>query len=164
MRNDKLQVGFVGAGWMGATQMKRLCERDDVTIVALADPNEAGAKAVLAELGLPEDVYVKDYEAIVQNPDIAAVWLVSPNCYHGPQAIAALEAGKHVFCEKPAATTYADFVREIDLERAHPHLHTFVDYILYFDAMEQRLRDMVAADEFGQITQIQVNYRHPVNI
>ena len=160
----KVKVGFVGVGWMGAVQLQRLTERDDVEIRALSEKNEERGKEVLVNLGLSTDLLVSDYEKIISNPDIDAVWLVSPNSFHGPQAIAAMEAGKHVFCEKPAATSFDDFCREIELEKANPNLITFVDYLMNFDTMEEQLRGMVADGEFGQITQIQVNYRHPVNI
>ena len=160
----KVRLGFVGAGWMGAVQLQRLTERDDVEILALFEKNKERGQEVLASLGLSADLLVSDYEDIISNPDIDAVWLVSPNSFHGPQAIAAMEAGKHVFCEKPAATTFDDFCREIELEKANPNLITFVDYLMNFDTMEDQLRGMVADGEFGQVTQIQVNYRHPVNI
>jgi predicted dehydrogenase len=75
-----------------------------------------------------------------------------------------MRAGKHVFCEKPCATKFDDFCTQIELEKANPNLKTYVDYILYFDSFEKRLREMITAGEFGQVTQIQVNYRHPVNI
>ena len=75
-----------------------------------------------------------------------------------------MKAGKHVFCEKPCATTFADFRAQIELQRQRGELVTYVDYILYFDTMEQRLRKMVADRAFGDVSQIQVNYRHPVNI
>jgi predicted dehydrogenase len=164
MKMKKIGIGFVGAGWMGSVQLKRLTERDDVEVVALFEKNTERGKEVLRSLCLDENLLVDDYDKIVNNPDIDAVWLVSPNSFHAPQAIIAMKAGKHVFSEKPAATTFADFCKEIELERANPKLTTFVDYILYFDSMEQRLRDMVANGEFGDVTQIQINYRHPVNI
>ena len=160
----KIGVGFVGAGWMGAVQLQRLTERGDVEILALFEKNKERGPEVLASLGLSADLLVSDYEDIISNPDIDAVWLVSPNSFHGPQAIAAMESGKHVFCEKPAATSFDDFCREIELEKANPNLITFVDYLMNFDTMEDQLRGMVADGEFGQVTQIQVNYRHPVNI
>ncbi|KKR95959.1 MAG: Oxidoreductase domain protein [Candidatus Uhrbacteria bacterium GW2011_GWF2_41_16] len=149
---------------MGSVQLKRLAERNDVEVVALFEKNTERGKEVLRSLCLDENLLVDDYDKIVNNPDIDAVWLVSPNSFHAPQAIAAMKVGKHVFSEKPAATTFADFCTEIELEKANPKLITFVDYILYFDSMEQRLRDMVSNGQFGQITQIQINYRHPVNI
>ena len=160
----QVKVAFVGVGWMGAVQLQRLTERDDVEILALFEKNQERGKEVLANLGLSTGLLVDDYEKTISNPDIDAVWLVSPNSFHGPQAIAAMQAGKHVFCEKPAATTFEDFCKEIELAKANPQLITFVDYILYFDSMEEHLREMVADGTFGQITQIQVNYRHPVNI
>ena len=144
--------------------MQRICERSDAEVVALFEKNVDRGKEVLTQLGLSEDVLVDRFEDIVNNPDIDAVWLVSPNSFHGPQSIAAMKAGKHVFCEKPCATKFDDFCEQIKLEKANPTLITFVDYILNFDTMERQLKDMVAAGEFGQITQIQVNYRHPVNI
>ena len=160
----KIGVGFVGAGWMGSVQMQRLTERDDVELKALLEVNKERGSEVLTKLGLSPELLVDDFDAIVNNPEIDAVWLVSPNSFHGPQAIAAMKAGKHVFCEKPCSTTFDDYCAQIELERANPGLVTFVDYILYFDSLEEHLRQMVADGEFGQLTQIQVNYRHPVNI
>lgn len=162
--SNKIKIGFVGAGWMGSVQMRRITERDDAEVVALYEKNAERGKEVLSDLGLAEDILVDSYETIVKNPDIDAVWLVSPNSFHGPQAIAAMEMGKHVFCEKPASTTFDDYCRQIELEQAKPELITFVDYILNFDTMENHLKEMIAEDQFGQVTQIQVNYRHPVNI
>lgn len=164
MSMKKINIGFVGAGWMGSCQLQRITERTDAEVVSLFEKNTERGKEVLTRFGLSEDLLVHEYETLVKNPDIDAIWIVSPNSFHGPQSIAALEAGKHVFCEKPASTTFDDHCRQIELSEKHPHLITFVDYILYFDAMEQRLRTMVEEGQFGEITQIQVNYRHPVNI
>lgn len=159
-----LGIGFVGAGWMGSVQLKGLLAREDVAIKALVGTSVKRGEATLAELGLPVDLFTTEFESLLDNPEIDVIWLANPNGYHGAQAIAAMQAGKHVFCEKPAATSYDDFVTQIELEKAHPELITFVDYILYFDTMAERLRGMIANGDFGTLTQIQVNYRHPVNI
>lgn len=160
----KIGAGLVGAGWMGSTLLKRLHERDDVEILTVCEANAERGREALAARGLPESILCDDYAKIVENPEIDAVWLVSPNSFHAQQAIAALNAGKHVFCEKPCATTFADYRALIEAERAHPELITYVDYILYFDTMEARLKEMIDSGEFGKILQIQVNYRHPINI
>jgi predicted dehydrogenase len=162
--SEQIRVGFVGAGWMGSVQMRQLAGRPDVEIRALCEVDADRGRQVLDGLGLTDTRLVHDYGSIVSDPQIDAVWLVSPNVHHGPQSIAALEAGKHVFCEKPATTTFPDHVRQLELARARPGLKTFVDYILYFDTFEQRLRRMASQGGFGKITQIQVNYRHAVNI
>jgi predicted dehydrogenase len=145
-------------------QLLRLGQRQDVEVLYLLEPNRERAQAALAAAELAGTEIIADYSQMLSDPRVQAVWLVSPNAFHGPQSIAAMQAGKHVFCEKPAATIFADSTRQIELDRANPQLTTFVDYILYFDLMEQRLRKMVADGLFGQIVQLQVNYRHPVNI
>ena len=160
----KTGIGFVGAGWMGATLLKRLCERDDISIKALCGRSEEKGHAVLKELGLPSELFTSDYDTLLADPEIDAVFLCSVNGAHGEQSIKALKAGKHVFCEKPCATSYADYLQQIELERANPHLITFVDYLLNFDSMETELKQRIADEELGQISQIQVNYRHPINI
>lgn len=159
-----IRIGFVGAGWMGTEHLRRLSLRDDAQVVALCERDPAKARVVLDDLGLPDAVATGDFEALTRDSTIDAVWLANPNAFHGPQSIAALESGKHVFSEKPASTTYDDHLKQVELARSNPQLVTFVDYILYFDTFEQRLRQMVTEGEFGKVTQIQVNYRHAVNI
>ena len=160
----KVRVGFVGVGWMGEQLFDRLMNNPHAEILGLCEIDRKRARGILSKYGLPESILVDQYEDLIKNPDINAVVLVSPNTFHGPQSIAALEAGKHVFCEKPCATKYADFLRQIELEKKNPDLVSMVDYIMYVDDMENKLHEMAAGGCFGQITQIQINYRHPVNI
>lgn len=161
---SNVRVGFVGAGWMGQALMKRVVAHPRARVVALHQRDEGRARAALQAVGLEEAPYVASFEELLRNPVIDALFLCGPNGTHGPQAIAALEAGKHVFCEKPAATEYEDWRRQVELAAQRPELVTLVDYILYFDKLEQRLLEMVRRDELGTITQAQVNYRHPINI
>lgn len=162
--HERIKVGMVGTGWMGRTLFARLVSHSDVEVVGLYQRDPAKAAQVLEEFGLDGRLACKDYDALLEVEGLQAVVLASPNSYHGPQSIAALKAGKHVFCEKPAATRYDEYVQQIALEQATPGLVTFVDYILYFDAFQERLRKMVAGGDFGRVSQIQINYRHPINI
>ena len=157
-------VGLVGAGWMGATLLRRFTEQYRVKVVGVHQRRRNKALEVMNELGLGEDLYFDDFEQMLTDPDLDAVIISSTNEAHGKQAIAAMEAGKHVFCEKPCATRYDEFLRQIELEKANPELVTFVDYLMNFDALENRIRRMTREGDFGTITQIQVNYRHPINI
>jgi predicted dehydrogenase len=149
---------------MGATLLRRFTEQDGVRVVGVHQRGEARAREVLQEVGLSGDLYVPRYEELLACPELDAVVLCSTNEVHGAQSIAALEAGKHVFCEKPCATKYEEFLRQIELEKQQPGLVTFVDYLMNFDSMENRIREMTRGGVFGTITQIQVNYRHPINI
>ncbi|MCH1506374.1 MAG: Gfo/Idh/MocA family oxidoreductase [Verrucomicrobiales bacterium] len=164
MSDQPTRIGFVGAGWMGTTLMQRLNEHPHAEVIALHQRSREKALASLKQVGLLESLYFSDYDEMLAMPEVDAVFLCSPNSAHGPQSIAALEAGKHVFCEKPCATTYADFERQVELAKANPDLITYVNYLMNFDTMEQRLLKMVKRGDFGAITQIQVNYRHPINI
>ena len=164
MAEKRINIGFVGAGWMGGTQLRRLAGRNDVEVLYLLEPNAERGNALLKELGLTRTTLTSEFQQIIDDPRVEAAWLVSPNSFHGPQSIAAMKAGKHVFCEKPCSTRYEDFVRQIELEQANLQLITYVDYILYHDTLEQRLRGMIADGALGKVTQIQVNYRHPINI
>ena len=75
-----------------------------------------------------------------------------------------MENGIHVFCEKPAATKFNELLRQKELDESNPDLVTFVDYILQFDDMEKKLHQMIEQKIFGEISQIQINYRHAINI
>ena len=158
MNDHPTRIGFVGAGWMGTTLMRRLNEHPEAEVVALHQRSRDKALVSLGQVGLADSLFCPDYEAMLANPDVDAVFLCSPNSAHGPQAIAALEAGKHVFCEKPCATTFADFERQVELAKTNPNLITYVNYLMNFDTMEQRLLKMVKQGDFGTITQIQVNF------
>lgn len=157
-------IGFVGAGWMGSTLMQRISERSDCRIAALHQRSADNAMRALADLGLDPQLYTPDFNCMISDPAVEAVFLCSPNASHGPQSIAALEAGKHVFCEKPCATLHDDFLQQLELAKAKPELITYVNYLMNFDTMEERILKMVKSGNFGTITQVQVNYRHPINI
>jgi len=159
-----LGIGLVGAGWMGATLLQRITERDDTRVVALHQRNRERAETVLGSLGLSKNLYQEDFDDFLATEGLDAVFICSTNEAHGSQAIAALEAGKHVFCEKPCATRFDEFLRQIELEKDNPELITMVDYLMNFDTLEDEIRAMTRRGDFGTITQIQVNYRHPINI
>jgi predicted dehydrogenase len=160
----KVKIGFIGVGWMGEQLFARLMQHPDADILAVLDTNSERAHRILDAHGLPKSLFTRDYRDLLENPDINAIFVVSPNALHGPQSIAALDSGKHVFCEKPCATRFEDYVRQKELAESNPKLVTMVDYIMFFDDMENRLHTMVQQGFFGQVTQIQINYRHPVNI
>ncbi len=161
---EKLGVGFVGAGWMGRALLREVNNHPNARVVALHQRDRTKAAEALGSIGLPADRFRASYQDLVDDVRVQAVFVCSPNALHGAQTISALEAGKHVFCEKPCATDYQQYRRQLALERQNPALITYVDYILYFDEMEQRLRKMVADGLFGQLTQVQINYRHAVDI
>ena len=107
----KLKVGLIGVGGIARLHMPGWQDNPHADLVALADPN---AK-VLKEKGNEWNV-ARAYERpedLLADKDIDAVDLCVPNVFHAPLTIAALEAGKHVLCEKPLAPTPAEIATMI---------------------------------------------------
>lgn len=104
--SQRVNIGVIGVGMIGKSHLKRYQDLPDANVVAVADLNEAEAKKVAAEFKVP-DAYA-DFRALLKRDDIQAVDVCLHNNLHAPVTIAAFEAGKHVYCEKPMAGSYVD--------------------------------------------------------
>lgn len=102
----KLRVGVIGVGGIARTHFPGWIESPHAEMVAFADPAGDVLRRVGAEQGI-QLLYEDPYE-LIANPDIDIVDICTPNMYHTPLTVAALDAGKHVICEKPLAPTPAD--------------------------------------------------------
>ncbi|MFW6154958.1 MAG: Gfo/Idh/MocA family protein [Planctomycetota bacterium] len=101
-------VGIIGCGGRVRGLARLLIQRDpNVTVTALCDTRPASIEASKASLN-PEATVYEDYHDLVAAPDVDWVMVGSFNCFHREHAVAAMEAGKDVFCEKPLATTLDD--------------------------------------------------------
>ena len=102
--SDKLKVGIIGTGIIGKSHVRGYQSmQNDVEIVAVADINAAEAQRVAQEHGIRH--VFSDYHELLNIDEIDSVDVCLPNFLHAPVTIAALEAGKHVYCEKPMAKT-----------------------------------------------------------
>jgi predicted dehydrogenase len=97
---------MIGAGQRSQQHLETYQQVAGAEIVAIADINEALAQRVAAQFKIPH-VYT-DYNELLQRDDIEAVDICLHNNLHRPATVAAMEAGKHVYCEKPMAGSYAD--------------------------------------------------------
>ncbi|MCG8602840.1 MAG: Gfo/Idh/MocA family oxidoreductase [Verrucomicrobiales bacterium] len=98
------KVGVIGAGGMAQYHIQGF-RQAGAEVVAMADVNEEAAKATAAENDIP-NVFGDVGEMLAS--DVDAVSIIVPNKFHAPLAIQALQAGKHVFCEKPPAMNAAE--------------------------------------------------------
>jgi predicted dehydrogenase len=106
-----LKVGVIGVGGIATTHFPGWHASPDAELVALADPAGGILKQAGREQGI--DLLYENPADLISNPEIDIIDICTPNMYHTPLAIAALEAGKHVICEKPLAPTPADIDRII---------------------------------------------------
>jgi predicted dehydrogenase len=106
MPGERFRVGVIGTSWWAELEhLPGLRSRSDVTLAALCG-RDPGRLATLAErYGIPRTC--TDWRALVAGGDLDAVVVATPNHLHHPQALAALEAGLHVICEKPLALDLA---------------------------------------------------------
>lgn len=102
----KIRIGVVGVGLIGKTHLRNYAKIEDAEVVAVCDINEQEAKSVAEQFHVP-DVYT-DFKEMLQRDDIEAIDVCLHNNLHAPVTVAALQAGKDVYCEKPIAGTYHD--------------------------------------------------------
>jgi predicted dehydrogenase len=113
-RDERIRVGIVGVG-IGAHHARGYSKCDGVEIVALCDLDTDRAQKVAEEYAVGK--VFGDYQSMLAEAKPDAVSVCTPNALHAPVAIAALEAGCHVLCEKPLATNAKDGKRILDASR-----------------------------------------------
>lgn len=103
----KLGVGLLGVGEMGRRHADNLCRNvPEARLVAIADVAHERARQVARELEI--DLSYPSLEAMLENKDIEAVLIATPDKFHAPAIIKAARAGKDILCEKPLALNLAD--------------------------------------------------------
>lgn len=112
-----LKVGVIGTGgiFKGA-HLPGWLSHKEVEIVAFCDAFRASAEAVAKDF--PDAKVYDDYRELIADPSIDIVGISTPNLYHSEIAIAALEQGKHVFCEKPDAVNPIEAQKMADVAKA----------------------------------------------
>ena len=141
------RVGFLGVGWIGRHRMQAMLDTGAIEAVAVADPAPdavaaAGALAPGAEIiDRPEDLFACDLDGLV---------IATPSAQHAAQAIAALERGVAVFCQKPLGRTVAEAAAVVEAARAADRLLA-VDLSYRFTEAMQRIREQVRAGALGRV-------------
>jgi predicted dehydrogenase len=139
------KVAVIGLGFMGRTHIQSL-RRLGVEVYGVAGITEEEAKKASEELLIPK--YYKSFEYAIADKDIKVVHLCTPNNLHFQQAKKALEAGKHVLCEKPLAMT-SDESRQLAELAKKTGLMTAVNYNLRFYPICQEARARIVAGDLG---------------
>ena len=132
MTNKTLKVGIVGLGRMGKSHARDLAwNTRHCELVSACSPLRAELDWAREELGLSR--LHEDFDAFLREPGLDAVALVTPTSLHADQVIAAIQAGKHVFCEKPLALNLDDCERVQEVAKRHPKQVLMIGFVRRFD-------------------------------
>jgi predicted dehydrogenase len=158
MGRSVLGVGVIGAG--GIVRRHAIayrCLPEFAKLVAVADIDENRASAAKREHGFRETY--TDYRDLLSRDDIDVVSICTPPRVHTPIVVDALNAGKHVLCEKPMARTLEEADQEIEAAERHPELKMSCVYQYRSDPTHQRVRQMIRDQSLGKILMATVRVR-----
>ena len=156
--SKSVRLGVIGAGGRMRTILRGLLReaaKDSIRVTAVYDPDAGSHQAMRAELGQDFESVASE-EALARHPDVDWVFIGSWNNVHARQAIAALEAGKHVFCEKPLATTFEDCLAIRDAVRKSGKVFAF-GLVLRYSQHYQKVRELVASGVVGEVISFEFN-------
>lgn len=151
----RIRTAVFGTGFVGRVHLEAICRLGFVQVVAIGEADVAKGRKLGEEFGVesPET----DWQKILQDPTLDAVHICTPNALHFPMAKAALEAGKHVICEKPLATSI-DEARQLVELAAKTKRRNCTNHNLRFYPMVQQMRRMREAGDLGEIMVVQGTY------
>lgn len=148
---DKVKCGVIGCGWIGKLKhISYLAKSENAEITALCDTNEAAMQEAVKEFGLTGVRMYTDYKELCADPDVDAVQICTPNTLHHDMTMCAAANGKHVFCEKPLATTEADAFEMVEAA-AKAGVKLALGHQRRFFSSVQYIRSMVDKGDMGEV-------------
>jgi predicted dehydrogenase len=148
------RTAIFGTGFMGRVHLEAVRRIESVDAAAIAGRNEEAARRLGDAFSVPA---MTDYRDVLRDPTIDAVHICTPNAQHFAMAKDALQAGKHVICEKPLATTVAEAEELVSLA-ARQGVRNCVCHNLRYYPMVQQMRCLREAGDLGEILVVQGTY------
>lgn len=149
-----VRVGFIGTGWTERIQIP-MFRRGGLLAQAICSGQPANAQRVAQRLAIPE-VYA-DWRALIAAPNVDVVSIVTPPHLHAEIAIAALQAGKHVLCEKPMALNVTEAEAMLAAAQAAPNQLALIDHELRFHPQRIHLRRLLREGYVGELIAIHLD-------
>lgn len=156
-----LKLGVIGTGAIGQEHIRR-CNNvlQGARVVAVSDINVEGAQATLQRLNSDAQVCKDGYE-VIQSPDVDAVLVTSWDPTHEEFTLAAIAAGKPVFCEKPLAMSAEGCRRVVEAEIQHGKRLVQVGFMRPYDAGYRALKKVITDGEIGEPLMLHCAHRNP---
>ncbi len=161
MANDtaKARIGFIGAGWWATTNhMPALSERDDVEMSAVCRLGADELQQVKNRFGF--EFATESFEDLL-NMDLDGVVVSTPHSMHHEHALAAIELGMHVMCEKPLATTAAH-ARELVEVAERKGVHLLIPHGWHYAPFIQEAKRRMEQGAVGEIEFVMCHMASPI--
>lgn len=148
-----VKVAIIGTGWGTRIQVPAF-RHVGVDVVGLWARSEEKAKQTANEHSIP--YATSDYKALLARKEIDLVSVVTPPYTHAEISIAALEAGKHVLCEKPTAFNAKEAQAMFDAAKKHPKSIALIDHELRFNPTRQKMKQLIAEGYVGEAYHVEL--------
>src|SRR5438093_10339858 len=152
-----VRVGFIGSGFARRVQLPGLAFVPGAKATAIASGHRANAEAVARDFGIPH--VFSDGAELARAPDVDLVVVSSTPDSHARCAIAALEAGKHVLCEKPMAIDAFEAAQMVAASQQHPDSLAWIDHELRYEPNRRRARELIRSNAIGELWHIELSLK-----
>lgn len=150
---NKVRWGILSTANIGLAKVIPAMQRGQhCEVIAIASRQLERAQAAAHQLGIPK-AYAS-YAELLADPEVDAIYNPLPNHLHVPWSIKALEAGKHVLCEKPIALNAAEAHQLLEAARKRPHLKVMEAFMYRFHPQWQKARQLVLDGRVGELRTI----------
>lgn len=158
--NDRINYGFIGVGGMGASHLsiiKQFSSTENLAILGVSDVFEKRRLAAQTKAELQASQIHNDYRRVLDNKDIDVVVIATPDHWHARQAIEAMEAGKHIYVEKPMTRTLDEAFKLYDVAK-RTNRSVQVGSHGCSDPKWHKARDIVKSGKLGTLLWAQGSY------
>ena len=157
----KVRIGLIGAGWIGAHHGHNVLRNPHAELVAVADADRQKAGRLPAAQGGRGDGSTATTRNLLRQDDVDAVVIASPNAMHAEQAVAAADAAKHIYLEKPMAIALDDCRRMVKAI-AKAGVKCAMGYHRRLNPLAQYARKLQEQGQLGEIALAESDYLHHV--
>ncbi len=151
----KIKTAIVGTGFMGKVHTENVRRLGNVEVAAVVGSSPERAKQFAEANAIP--FATGNLNDVLQDKEIAAVHICTPNVDHYPMSLAAIDAGKAVLCEKPLTMNVEEARKLVDAAKAKNAVNCVQHNLRYYPVVQQ-MRQMIAAGDLGEILIVQGTY------
>ncbi len=154
---DEIRIGFIGAGSIARTRhLPNLTSIPAVRVAAVCNRSKESSERVVRDFHIPTDGIVENWEDLVRRPDLDAVFIGTWPYMHARMSIAALQAGKHVFCQARMAMDLAEAKAMVAAASVHADLVNMICPPPTRMPFEPYIRQVLGSGRLGELTLVEL--------